>query len=71
VSSYLDRIRLRIRRYRIGDFIVTDENWPQKRPPAQGPYPLTDPFPKKYLYDRPELDEPLGQYLRGLRSRVK
>ena len=55
--------------YRIGDFIVTDENWPQKRPPPQGPYPLTDPFPKKYLYDRPELYEPLGDYLRGLNRR--
>jgi hypothetical protein len=52
--------------YRIGDFIVTDENWPQKRPPATGPYPLTDPFPHKYLYDRPELHEGLGEYLRGL-----
>lgn len=55
--------------YRIGDFVVTDENWPQKRPPAKGPYPLTDPFPQKYLYDRPELHERLGEYLRGLSSR--
>ena len=55
--------------YRIGDFIVTDENWPQKRPPATGPYPLTDQFPHKYLYDRPELHERLGEYLRGLRHR--
>jgi hypothetical protein len=28
--------------------------------------PVTDPFPKKYLYDRPELHERLGEYLRGL-----
>jgi hypothetical protein len=55
--------------YRIGDFIVTDENWPQKRPPATGPYPLTDQFPHKYLYDRPELHERLGEYLRGLNHR--
>jgi hypothetical protein len=53
--------------YRIGDFMVTDENWPRKRPPARGPYPVTDPFPHKYLYDRPELHERLGEYLRGLR----
>lgn len=53
--------------YRIGDFVVTNENWPQKRPPAKGPYPLTDPFPGKYLYDRPELLKPLGEYLRTLR----
>jgi len=55
--------------YRIGDYRVTDENWPLKRPPAKGPYPLTDPFPGKYLYDRPELLEPLGKYLRELRRR--
>ncbi len=55
--------------YRIGDFIVTDENWPQKRPPAKGPYPLTDPFPQKYLYDRPELHERLAEYLGELKRR--
>jgi hypothetical protein len=55
--------------YRIGDFKVTDENWPQKRPPAQGPYPLTDPFPGKYLYDRPELHARIGEYLHELRRR--
>jgi len=55
--------------YRIGDFVVTDENWPQKRPPAKGPYPLTDPFPNKYLFDRPELHAPLAAYLRELKKR--
>jgi hypothetical protein len=55
--------------YRIGDFVVTDENWPEKRPPAKGAYSLTDPFPQKYLYDRPELHERLGEYLRELRRR--
>ncbi|HKW97534.1 MAG TPA: hypothetical protein VJN43_07355 [Bryobacteraceae bacterium] len=55
--------------YRIGDFIVTNENWPQKRPPAEGPYPLTDPFPGKYLYDRPQLHAAFGQYLHELRKR--
>jgi hypothetical protein len=55
--------------YRIGDYLVTNENWPLKRPPATGPYPLTDPFPGKYLYDRPELQSPLGKYLRELRRR--
>ncbi len=55
--------------YRIGDYLVTDENWPKKRPPVTGPYPVTDPFPGKYLYDRPELVEELGKYLRELRNR--
>lgn len=56
--------------YRIGDYLVTDENWPLKRPPATGPYPLTDPFPGKYLYDRPELQQPLEKYLHELRRRA-
>ena len=56
--------------YRIGDFVVTDENWPKKRPPAQGPYPLTDPFPGKYLYDRPELHGQLEEYLREMKRRA-
>jgi hypothetical protein len=55
--------------YRIGDYVVTDENWPAKRPPAKGPFPLTDPFPGKYLYDRPQLHEPLGKYLPELKRR--
>jgi len=55
--------------WRIGDFLVTNENWPKKRPPANGPYPLTDPFPGKYLYDRPKLHAQLGDYLRALKSR--
>lgn len=54
--------------YRIGNYLVTDENWPLKRPPAKGSYPLTDPFPGKYLYDRPELLAPLGKYLLGLKQ---
>jgi hypothetical protein len=52
--------------YRIGDYVVTNESWPKKRPPAKGPYPLTDQYPHKHLYDRPELHEPLRSYLRGL-----
>ncbi len=55
--------------YRIGDFLVTAQNWPQKRPPEKGPYPLTDPFPKKYLYDRTELHEDLRTYLQSLKNR--
>ena len=53
--------------YRIGDFMVTDENWPRKRPPASGPYPVTEPFPRKYLYDRPELHQRLREYLHAVR----
>ncbi len=55
--------------YRIGDFVVTEKDWPQKRPPLEGPYRLTDPFPQKYLYDRTSLHEELGAYLRSLHDR--
>lgn len=54
--------------YRIGDFVVTEKNWPEKRPPAKGPYPLTDQYRRKHLYDRPELHGPLRSYLRELRQ---
>jgi len=54
--------------YRIGDFVVNAENWPAKRPPAKGPYPLTGQYPHKHLYDRPELHDKLRSYLRELRK---
>jgi hypothetical protein len=55
--------------YRIGDYLVTSQNWAQKRAPESGPYRVTDPFPKKYLYDRTELHEDLRTYLLSLRNR--
>lgn len=55
--------------YRIGDARVTAASWPHRRPPATGPYPLTDPFIKKHLYDRPELRAELGTYLKSLHNR--
>ena len=45
------------------------------RTPGPAKYPTVDdvrdicPFPHRYLYDRPELYEPLGDYLRGLNRR--
>jgi len=55
--------------YRIGDPAVTEQNWPEKRPPAKGPYPLTGQYPKKHLYDRTELHDGLRAYLRSLRTK--
>ena len=54
--------------YRIGDFVVTAQNWPEKRPGPTGDYKLTDQYPKKHLYDRVELHEELKTYLRSLTS---
>ncbi len=55
--------------YRIGDARVTAASWPQRRPPETGPYPLTDPFIKKHLYDRIQVREQLGTYLNSLHGR--
>ncbi len=55
--------------YRIGDARITAASWPGKRPPESGPYPLTDPFIKKHLYDRVALREELGTYLKTLHNR--
>ncbi|MFN7996567.1 MAG: hypothetical protein U0Q18_23350 [Bryobacteraceae bacterium] len=52
--------------YRIGDFVVTNETWAKKRPPATGPYPITGQYPHKHLYDRPELHDSLRTYLHSL-----
>ncbi len=54
--------------YRIGDARVSAEEWPRRRPPPQGPYPLTGQYPGKFLFDRKELHEGLRVYLRGLTS---
>ena len=55
--------------YRIGDATVTAASWPQKRPPAVGPYPLTDPFLRKHLYDRVKMHDELRSYLQSLHNR--
>jgi hypothetical protein len=54
--------------YRIGDYVATAEDWPARRPPAQGAYRLADPYPGKHLWDRPALHAPLREYLHALRK---
>lgn len=52
--------------YRIGDYAVPRDEWPQYVPAEPAPYRLTGQFPQKFLWDRPEVHEELGRYLRGL-----
>ncbi|MBS1814634.1 MAG: hypothetical protein JSS87_07145 [Acidobacteria bacterium] len=52
--------------YRIGEFKVTKEQMAQQMPPEPAPYQITGQFPQKFMWDRPELFEKLGKYLRSL-----
>lgn len=55
--------------YRIGDYRADSGNL-EKLTPGSGPdYPLTGQFPQKFLWDRPEIQDALGDYLRGLNSK--
>lgn len=56
--------------YRIGDYRVTSNETLIKFSPGTGPtYPLTDQFPMKFLWDRPQIHDPLATYLRSLNPR--
>lgn len=54
--------------YRIGEYRVEESDWPKARPGAGPTYPLTGQFPRKYLWDRPELHGELRSYLRSLHA---
>ncbi|MDQ2898828.1 MAG: hypothetical protein M3Y07_03395 [Acidobacteriota bacterium] len=56
--------------YRIGEFVVDPpSDWAKARPGTGAAYPVTGQFPKKFLWDRPQLHKELGEYLRGLNGR--
>ncbi|MCW5981043.1 MAG: hypothetical protein KIT09_23375 [Bryobacteraceae bacterium] len=57
--------------YRIGEYLVKEEDWPSARPGTGPTYPLTGQFPQKFLWDRPELHDGLRAYLRGLNAPKK
>lgn len=55
--------------FRIGDPGSTPEET-ERGEPGSGPiYPLTGQFPQTFLWDRPEVHDPLGNYLRGLNTK--
>ena len=56
--------------YRIGDYRVTSNATLIKFSPGTGPrYPLTDQFPMKFLWDRPQIHDALATYLKSLNSK--
>ena len=54
--------------YRIGDYRVEAGTLEKFSPGTGTTYPLTEQFPQKFLWDRPEIQEELGNYLRGLNT---
>lgn len=52
--------------YRIGDYVIKREDMPLWVPPAPAQYRLTDQFPQKFLWDRPQIHQKLADYLRSL-----
>jgi hypothetical protein len=56
--------------YRIGEYVVNPpSDWPKARPGTGATFPVTGQFPQKFLWDRPQLHEKLGEYLRGLNGK--
>jgi hypothetical protein len=52
--------------FRIGEYRATMEQMARMMPPEPAPYVLTGQFPRKFMWDRPEIQTELGAYLRGL-----
>jgi hypothetical protein len=52
--------------YRIGEYNVTREQMAKMVPPEPAAYVLTGQFPRKFMWDRPEIQTELGAYLRSL-----
>ncbi len=55
--------------YRIGDYRVRDEDLAKVTPGDGVTYPLTGQFPHKFLWDRPQIQGELSNYLRGLNQK--
>jgi hypothetical protein len=52
--------------YRIGDYVMKREDLAKWVPPDPAQYRLTDQFPQKFLWDRPQIQQELADYLRSL-----
>lgn len=57
--------------FRIGDYRVNEGNFAQKAPGSGDTYPLTDQFPQKFLWDRPQIQDDLANYLKNLNHEAK
>ncbi|MEO6924685.1 MAG: hypothetical protein ABI142_12735, partial [Bryocella sp.] len=57
--------------YRIGEYRVSTAQMEEQMPPEPAPYKVTGQFPRKFMYDRPEIKKELGAYLRSLNAPKK
>lgn len=69
-----DALKLGIRHldmygYRIGEYRATKAEMTRMMPPEPAPYIMTRQFPRKFMWDRPEIHSELGNYLRGLNKK--
>ena len=69
-----DALKLGIRHldmygFRIGEYRATKAEMKRMMPPEPAPYVLTGQFPRKFMWDRPEIHTELGDYLRGLNKK--
>jgi len=69
-----DALKLGIRHldmygYRIGEYRATKAEMTRMMPPEPAPYIMTGQFPRKFMWDRPEIHSELGNYLRGLNKK--
>lgn len=56
--------------FRIGDYRVSQKDLARMTPGNGEIYPLTGQFSRKFLWDRPEIQDELGNYLRSLNSKA-
>jgi hypothetical protein len=52
--------------FRIGEYRATKAEMKRMMPSEPAPYVLTGQFPRKFMWDRPEIHTELGDYLRSL-----
>jgi hypothetical protein len=69
-----DALKLGIRHldmygYRIGEYRATKAEMTRMMPHEPAPYVLTGQFPRKFMWDRPEIHSELGNYLRSLNGK--
>jgi hypothetical protein len=57
--------------YRIGACMVGSKVLAKLTPGTPESYPLSKQFPQKFLWDRPEIQDELGNYLRGLNGKTR
>ena len=57
--------------FRVGDWRVSEQDWPAARPGANLNYPVTKPLPGRYLCDKPDLLRELAERHRQLKEKYQ